>query len=322
MKTFIYLLFTLTLLSACKTAEGTAKQYAKLISKGDCETAILISTGEARNNLINNECNVFGKSEFDKIYCETGKTSATCKYTEKSVFYNLETEMETTLKLVKINTNWKVAYVNSTPNYINGNNDPVTVTEYFIKLMAEAKYDYANLLTAENASAILTDYKNNSPDKYYSKILSIEKIVSNENKVICKTIENRGKRKNLIFFYHLIKQNSEWKIVLFNKTYPKEAHAVTKEFVTAMANGNCVFATTLSTGKAKEYVLASNDVGCQTYESEIVSDVICDYDYNSKAECYCTEKRGVYGELTFTYSLIKINNDWKVYAFDKEEQND
>ena len=93
--------------------------------------------------------------------------------------------------------------------------------------------------------------------------------------------------------------------------------AVTKSFVEALAAGTCDQALEMTTGTASETVQGTIDGGCEKYESTIVGEVECTTE-DETASCTCTEKREIMGEMTFNYSLEKVEGNWKVSNYEKD----
>lgn len=90
---------------------------------------------------------------------------------------------------------------------------------------------------------------------------------------------------------------------------------VTKDFVNALAAGDCEKAMGMAVESAKESVQSTIDAGCDEYQSEIVS-VTCETTEDASA-CACTEKRDGM-DMTYDYDLKKVDGTWKVSDFNKQ----
>lgn len=92
---------------------------------------------------------------------------------------------------------------------------------------------------------------------------------------------------------------------------------VTTQFVQALADGDCNKAKELSVDAAVDLVQGQIDAGCVKYTTEIKS-VDCE-ETGETATCTCVEVReGGMGEMTYKYSLKKVDGNWKVSNYEKD----
>ena len=106
-----------------------------------------MTIGYARKTIVNYECKHYNAIIVNNIGCETGKETATSVYSEKRAYYNLDVEIETTLKLVKTDKDWKISKESKEITTITRENKPELVTDVFIKLLSKGNYETARMLT-------------------------------------------------------------------------------------------------------------------------------------------------------------------------------
>lgn len=115
---------------------------------------------------------------------------------------------------------------------------------------------------------------------------------------------------------YLKKKDEKWVIEDFDGGFsvipPEE---VVRNFVIALANGDCDDVMELSIGDAKESVQGSIDAGCESYDTELVS-VSCETQ-GDRSKCECKETRtGM--DMLFNYELEQKDGSWKVASYQKD----
>jgi len=309
-------LFILLNLLGCKTPESISKDFSESKSKGECESLILMTIGDARKTMINYDCKPYNAVIINDIGCETGKESATCIYSENRAYYTLDAEVETTLKLVKMDHDWKISKETKSITQITGGDQPELVADVFIKLLSEGNCEIAKLLTVSTAKNKFTNEKQNECESFNLEITETRCDV-NGNSATYYTTEKRNFGREEKYVYNLVKTGGEWRIIDFKRDLAGSPELTTEAFVTFLFEGNCTDALKLTTSSASETVAASIDSGCEGYQSEIIGNVQCKTQ-NNFATCTCTEKRDILGEMKFNYELEKIDGEWKVSSYAKD----
>ena len=91
---------------------------------------------------------------------------------------------------------------------------------------------------------------------------------------------------------------------------------VTRDFVQALADGDCDKAMGMAVENAKESVQGSIDAGCVKYSTEIKS-VDCGDASGDSVSCKCEEDRDGMAQ-TYNYDLTKVDGNWKVSNYAKD----
>ena len=98
-----------------------------------------------------------------------------------------------------------------------------------------------------------------------------------------------------------------------SKLTPEE---VTREFINAMADGECEKALELTVDKAKETVETHMETGCDREFVEI-QNLTCEPPVDGTIQCNCTEVR-TDKKQNLSYSLKEVDGEWKVANLSKD----
>lgn len=315
-KPLYFTFFFITFITSCKSPETVSKNYSESLANGECEPLILMTIGEARSTMVNYDCKPYDAVIVSDVGCEIGKETATCIYSENRSYYNLDAEVETTLKLVRIDRDWKVSLENKEIINITGGNNPELVAEIFIRLLSEGNCEIAQMLTVSSAKNRLRDQIEDKCNAFHLEVLS-SKCEINNNSAIYYTTEKRNSGIEIKYIYKLVKVGEEWRIIDYKRDSSSSPESATHVFVSLLSEGNCKEALGLTISNASESVEASIASGCEGYESEIIGDVTCVIE-NDHATCSCVEKRDILGELTFNYELENVDGEWKISSYAKD----
>jgi hypothetical protein len=91
---------------------------------------------------------------------------------------------------------------------------------------------------------------------------------------------------------------------------------VTREFINAMADGECEKALELTVDKAKETVETHMETGCEKEFVEI-QNLTCEAPEDGTITCNCTEIR-TNKEQKLSYTLKEVEGEWKVSNLNKD----
>lgn len=311
-RTFSILLLSLTLFS-CGGAkedspESLTKSFINKLSQGDCNGAKAYTTGNAEDyigDLVKSGCSSF-ESNIKFIKCETSEETAKCDCEESRD----GVDIEYSYFLKKSESSWVITDV-------EGGANPEAIVTSFVQFLADGECEKAKALTFGKATSYIDEQSAAGCASYATSIDEIN-CVSSKESASCSVFEVRNK-KNFNFNIEVIKGGGlGWRISeVEGGQDPRE---VVREFVLALANGDCKKAKKISSGNASETVGASMDMGCEPYDTRVTK-VECEVD-DKIAECSCYETRtGM--DMKFDYELEQIDGEWMVveYKKDMEEKN-